>query len=188
LAAQRVANIVFNPSRIPALKSNFLDTLACQEYHTPCRESCHRQPVTETLMSASFEEKSAWIQLIAIAITLGAYFVIAGVLLSRGVTEIKAFVPIFVLTVTVQVVVMVASYLLITVFGARQEKDERDRVILWRAEAGSGWILGVGVLAALGAMVVGVPIVWIANGLLAALVVSELLRCGLQVLYYRRGV
>jgi hypothetical protein len=70
---------------------------------------------------------------------------------------------------------------------ATDRTDERDRLIDWRAEARSGWLLASGVIVGLGGMVVGVSNVWTANVLLASLYFAEVLRLTLQVVAYRRG-
>ena len=65
--------------------------------------------------------------------------------------------------------------------------DERDRLIEWRAEAQSGWILGAGVLSGITAMILNVDSVLVAHILLGSLFLSEMLKYGLQIVAYRRG-
>ncbi len=138
-------------------------------------------------MNASFEEKSTWIQLVGTTLVLGGYFVVAGRMLAAGVRELPAFVPLFVVAVVVLVALLVAGHVVAAVTGRTDSGDERDRLIGWRAEARSSWLLGVGVLAAITALVLDVDRVWVAHLLLLALFLSELLRFVLQVVSYRRG-
>ncbi|MEO1007482.1 MAG: hypothetical protein AAFX79_02855 [Planctomycetota bacterium] len=139
-------------------------------------------------MNASFAEKSVWIQAAAVGLVLGAYFAIAGIMLAHGVTALPAYAPVFAIAVALLVVVLIAGHVVAVATGRPEKADERDRLVGWRAEANSGWLLGVGVLAGITLMVLGVEAVWTAHLLLASLFLSELLRFGLQILYYRRGL
>jgi len=139
-------------------------------------------------MNASFEEKSVWVQLIGTVVGLGAYFVVAGLLLRQGVTELVAFVPLFAASVILLVVVIVAGIVVAALTARPEGRDERDRLIGWRAESNSSWLLAVGVFAAITAMLFGVGNVWIANLLLLSLFLSESLGFALRIIYYRRGL
>ncbi len=139
-------------------------------------------------MSASFEEKSVWIQLGAMTLGLGAYFVFAGRMLASGVREMSAFASLFVLSVVVMVVLLVVAYSVAALTGRVEGRDERDRLISWKAEHRSAWVIAVGVLGAVTCMAAGVDNVWTANVLLLSLAISEMLGFVLQIVYYRRGV
>ena len=67
-------------------------------------------------------------------------------------------------------------------------RDERDRLIEWRAESYSGWLVATGVLLGITGMVVSVPNVFTAHLLLLSLFLSEVLKLVLQLVYYRRGL
>jgi len=139
-------------------------------------------------MSASFEEKSVWIQLIGTVVGLGAYFVIAGRMLAAGVTELPAYVPLFIVTVVLMVIVLVAGHIVAALVGRPEARDERDRLISWRAESNSGWVVATGVLTGITGMVFSIPGVWTAHVLLLSLVLSEMLGFVLRLVYYRRGM
>ncbi len=139
-------------------------------------------------MNASFEEKSVWIQLISLVAVLGSYFVVAALMLSNGVTVVVAFVPLFTLAVVLLVVVLVVGHIVVAIASRPEGRDERDRLIEWRAESNSSWILGVGVLAAITGLVVSVDNVWIAHLLMLSMLLSEVARFVLQLVYYRRGM
>lgn len=139
-------------------------------------------------MGASFEEKSVWIQLIGMVLGLGAYFVIAGRMLSEGVTALPAFVPLFVVATVLMVILLVAGYIVAAIASRPEGRDERDRLIGWRAESNSGWLLATGVLAAVTGMIFSIENVWIAHVLLLSLFLSEVLGFILRLVYYRRGV
>lgn len=140
------------------------------------------------MKSISFEEKTVWIQLGAMTLGLGAYFVLAGRLLADGVREIGAFAALFMVAVVVMVILMVVAFGVAALTGKPEGRDERDRLIGWKAEHHSGWLTAVGVLGAVACMAIGVEMVWIANLLLLSLALSEILGFVLQLVYYRRGV
>lgn len=139
-------------------------------------------------MAASIEERSVWVQLVALVVALGAYFVVAGSLLRRGVTELPAYAAIFAVAVIFLVLLLIAGHIVAAISGRVEARDERDRLIEWKAESRSSWILGVGVLGSVTAMLLGVDQVWIANMLLLSLALSTLLELTLRVVFYRRGV
>lgn len=138
-------------------------------------------------MSMSFTEKSAWIQMASMGLVLGGYFVVAGRMMASGVDVLPAYVPLFVVTVVAMVVVQIAGHILAAVTGRTEGPDERDRVIGWRADSNSSWLLGAGVLVGITAMVFGMSDVWVAHLLLFSLFASQLLEYALQLYYYRRG-
>ncbi len=139
-------------------------------------------------MDASFEEKSVWIQLISVVLGLGAYFVVAGIMVANGITVLPAFVPLFIAAIVLQVVVLVIGHAAVAIVSRTDGRDERDRLIEWRAESNSSWILGAGVVMAICGLIVSVDVVWIAHFLLVSLLIAEIAKLGSQLVYYRRGV
>ncbi len=139
-------------------------------------------------MLASFEEKSVWIQLVSLMIGLGGYFVVAGRMLLGGVSELTAFMPLFAVAVALIVAVNVAGHVVAAIASRPDGPDERDRLIGWRAESNSSWILGVGVLAAIACLIGSVGEVWIAHLLLGSLFIAEVAKDIGQIVYYRRGM
>lgn len=139
-------------------------------------------------MVSSFEEKSVWIQLIGTVVGLGVYFAIAGWMMASGIHVLPAFVPLFVVAVVFMVVLMIAGYVLAAITGKPEGRDERDRLIAWRAEHNSAWLLAAGVLTAITGMILSIETVWIAHLLLLSLMLSQVLGFVLQIVYYRRGV
>lgn len=139
-------------------------------------------------MGASFEEKSVWIQLIGTVVALGAYFVVAGLMFSAGVTALPAYVPLFIVAIVLLVILLAAGHALAAITGRPEGRDERDRLSTWRAECNSGWLLGAGVIVAVVALIMSVSTVWIAHLLLLSMLASEALGNILRIVYYRRGV
>lgn len=136
----------------------------------------------------SFEEKSAWVQMVAMGVVLGGYFAVAGMMMGKGVEALGAYVPLFVVAVVLMVAALVAGHIAAAALGGDQRADERDRLIGWRAEASSSWVLGAGVIVGIGCMVVGMGQVWVAHLLLGSMFLSEMLKYALQIVFYRRGV
>ncbi|MCY1007021.1 hypothetical protein OV079_15940 [Nannocystis pusilla] len=139
-------------------------------------------------MSASFAEKSVWIQLLGMAVALGLYFVVAGWMLASGITILPDFAGVFVVAVVLLVAILIGGHLVAALMGRPEPADVRDRELEGRAEGRTGWILATGVIGAIGALVVAVEPVWVAHLLLLSLYLSELARLALQLVYYRRGM
>ncbi|MEO0366743.1 MAG: hypothetical protein AAF265_14765 [Pseudomonadota bacterium] len=138
-------------------------------------------------MDTGFEEKSAWIQLIALIVVLGGYFFVALQMHTGGVHDIRAYVPVFAVSVILLVIVMVFGHIAAVAMTRNDDRDERDNVIAWRSEYLSSWVVAVGVLAAITAMVFGINTVLVAHGLLLSLLASELLSSSLKIIFYRHG-
>lgn len=145
-------------------------------------------PVREPSAGLSFEEKSVWIQLLAMLAGLGGYFVVAGRLLASGERGMAAYAALFLVATAAMVVLMVVAYAAAALVAKPGPADERDRVIAWRAEYRSSWLVAAGVLGGVACMAAGVPNVWTANLLLLSLAGSEVLGFVLQLVAYRRGV
>jgi hypothetical protein len=139
-------------------------------------------------MSASFEEKSVWIQLLATASVLGAYFVAAGRMYSVGVRHLVPYAPLFAVAVVALVAVLVVGHVVVAIASRPEGRDERDRLIGWRAESRSGWILATGVILSIMGMIASYDDVVIAHLLLLSLLVSQVTAFVLQLVYYRRGL
>lgn len=142
---------------------------------------------TEARVGMSFEEKSVWLQLAGMGLALGGYFAIAGVMRVRGIDALPAYVPLFAGAVVVMVVILVAGHILAALTARPEPADERDRLIAWRAEARSGWVVAVGVLTGITGLVFGVDDVIVAHTLLGGLFCSEVLGFVLRIISYRRG-
>lgn len=136
----------------------------------------------------SFEEKSVWVQLLALVVGAGAYVAIAlSFWRSEGVEDVVAYVPLFVGAVALMVVVLIAGHAVAALTGRADRPDERDRLIEWRAESRSGWVLVTGVLVAVTGLVTAASPLWVANVLLGSLVACQALSYALRLVAYRRG-
>ncbi len=139
-------------------------------------------------MDTSFEEKSVWIQLVSLVVGLGGYLIVAGLMLSNGVSVLPPFVPVFAVAVILIVAVNIAGHVVAAIASRPDKADERDRLIGWRAESRSSWILGIGVIGAIMALILSVGGVWVTHLLLISLFGSEVAKDVLQIVYYRRGI
>ena len=148
--------------------------------------------VTENLpvgrMSASFEERSAWVQLFSLLVVLVGYALVAWQMWSNGVTFLPAYAMVFAVGVVLLVTVLIVGHIAAAIMSRPEGRDERDRLIGWRAESHASWLLGVCVLGSLGCMVMSVPPVLTAHLLLLSMFLSELLKLVLQIVFYRRGL
>ena len=126
----------------------------------------------------------------AITLVYGWYFLtLVGEVQSTDVTEI-AYRGMMLATVLALVALGVVSHILIAVASPDDgdESDERDKVINRLGEYAGGHLLGGFALVALGMAMFEVEHFWIANAILAGLVLSELLAGATKVYLYRRGV
>lgn len=139
-------------------------------------------------MNASFEEKSAWIQLVSLVAVLGGYFLVAGRMLAAGVSEAFPFAGIFTVAVVLLVVILGVGHAIAALASGEEGRDERDRLIEWRSESNSGWILAIGVLGGTTCLVFSVSSAWVANILFFSLFLSEVAKLMFQLAYYRRGI
>lgn len=138
-------------------------------------------------MTVSFEEKSVWIQLGSVALALTGYLYVAAPLLSQGHAELSEFLPVFCATIVALVVVLVVGHVVAAATGDTEERDERDRLVLLRANSGSAWVLALGINVAMAAMFLAAGDAVVANLLLGSLFLSQLAKYGLQLFLYRRG-
>ena len=156
-------------------------------FDTMSKIQVNNDPRQESI-GISFEEKSVWIQLVCTLLVLGGYLATAWQMLSRGITDLPEYVPVFAGAVMLMVIVVVAGHIVVAIAKKPDGRDERDRLIEWRSESQSGWLVAAGVLAGITAMILSVPNVWVAHLLLLSLVLSEVLKFVLQLVYYRRGI
>lgn len=138
-------------------------------------------------MLPSFEERSVWIQLVSLVVVFAAYLAVSAVMLSKGVMLLPPYVAVFGVATILLVVILALGHTIAVMMGKPEPRDERDRLIAWRAEGNSSWLLAAGVFGAIAALVASVPTVWVAHLLLVSVFASEILKLALQIVSYRRG-
>ncbi|GAB4192630.1 MAG: hypothetical protein Kow00105_06690 [Phycisphaeraceae bacterium] len=139
-------------------------------------------------MDTTFEERSVIVQLISLVLVLGGYLVVAGMMMSSGIQPLTAYLPLFGGAVGLLVVVLVVGHIVALFFGRPERHDERDRLINWRADSIASHVLAGGILIAIIGMVCEMDSVWVAHFLLLTLILHELFKLSLQLIFYRRGV
>ena len=128
---------------------------SCPIFLTPCQIHTSAKTTFDERGQASFEEKSVWIQLTGLVISFAGYLFIASRMLASGVRALPAFAAVFSVSVALLIIILVVGYVVAAVTGRTDDRDERDRLIEWRAEARSGWLLATGVIVGLGCMATG---------------------------------
>ncbi|NND43767.1 MAG: hypothetical protein HKN58_00485 [Xanthomonadales bacterium] len=138
----------------------------------------------------SFQEKSCWAMLVIIAGVYGWYFSsVFDQLGSVALGEIAYRGPML-YTVVLLIVLAIVAHILIAVTAPKDAdaSDERDRSINRYGEYIGGYVLGSGALTALGMAMFELPHFWIANVILAGLVLSEIASLLTRIVLYRRGL
>ncbi len=137
----------------------------------------------------TFEEKCTWVSLIAVLAVYGAYF--SALLVDLGsapAADIEYQQDMFI-TVAALVAIMVAGIVLVTIVSRGDDSsDERDKAIGRLGAVAGGTVITVGALCAIAMAMMLVEHFWIANGLLLALVLSEVANAATRLVLYRGGV
>jgi len=136
-----------------------------------------------------FNEKISWATLGSIIVVYGFYF--ATVLTASADTPIDeiAYQGLMIVVVVVFVVMLVVLSILAAVVNPREADitDERDKAIERRGGSVGGVVLGAFVLVPLGLAMVDADTFWIAQSILAALVLSQIAEEVTKLIAYRRG-
>jgi hypothetical protein len=154
----------------------------------------------EALEELSTREKTALVSLLAVLFVYGSYF--ADLLSGSAEQTLSGMLYASVAVIVALVIIQVVFHAVLGAFSgedANAPADERDRLISSRAAGISHHVLSAGVVIVLGSMVIGgamwesvgfreVTLFEVANLLLFALVLSELVFYGAQLYFYRRGI
>ena len=89
--------------------------------------------------------------------------------------------------IVAQIVVQIIVHILFAIQGRPEGVDERDRMVERLAQRNAYFVLFGSIWAVLGMALEALPGLTIAYGLLATLVLAELVRFASQLFYYRRG-
>lgn len=141
----------------------------------------------------SFREKSAWIMLIMIVLMTSLWT--AHMPWWRPFTLAPDPNPIvfhaLILATVGFVVIVVVAHIVIAVLAPRDANaraDERERLIGLKATAVAFHVASAGAITAAGAVAVGLPSSYVVNGLLAIVVLAEIVRQAIIVTRYRLGI
>lgn len=142
-------------------------------------------------LNVSFEEKSTWVSLAIITFVFAGYFSQVYEGLMSGTLDKVAVLGLFIGAVISIVVLQIGLHIVIAILNAKdadQTSDERDRLFSMKAGNISGWVLGFGVLTiSAQTFMRDLDSLWVANLLLFAVFVSQVVSYALQIFYYRRG-
>lgn len=137
-----------------------------------------------------FREKIAWIALIAYGFLFGGYFTLLWLNwgeryapdLSIGLMA-GAVVMLVIITTVLAIFAALTSPK-----SANAPADERERLIELKSGQLASFTLSIGVIGLIGALLMGWNGVLVANLLLAAMVISEVIKASAQIFYFRVGV
>ena len=137
----------------------------------------------------TFKAKTTAIMLVTLTIVYGWYFIqVLPETAETPVAEI-GYQGVMFATVVLFVILFVAGMIVLAAADRHQadDEDERDQLIERRGDQVGGYVLAVAALAGMGLAMVEGSYFWIANVLLAGLVLSELAKGLVMLAAYRRG-
>lgn len=138
----------------------------------------------------SFKEKSTLAMTGILVLVFGGYFsIVVGEVAQSPVRDV-AWVGLMVPVVVALVVLAAIAHALIAISAPSQAgaEDERDRLLERRGAHVGGYVLAIGTVVGLGLAMVDAPTFWIAQALLASLVLGELAKSVTALALYRRGI
>lgn len=135
-----------------------------------------------------YREKTAWLALIAMAVTFGPYFMLAAIFQPAAVPNFPQL-GLFAATTLVQLLILGAGHLYLG-FKAPQDRrmppDERDQAILRRSIQSAYYVL-MGGMIVVGCIMPFTDGGWtIVNAALFMIIAAEVVQHGIVVLGYRR--
>jgi hypothetical protein len=137
----------------------------------------------------TFPEKSALAMTGILVLVFGWYFtLVLGPVAQSPAREI-AWKGLMVPVVLFMIVLATVSHIALAIVFPRQANarpDERDRLIGLHSERIAGYVLAVGVWAGIGLALVGAAPFWLAQTLIAALVLAQITDGVVKVALYRR--
>lgn len=137
----------------------------------------------------SFREKSAWIALFTYGVVFGGYFLTLTHAwddrYGQGLSVGLLFAAVVALVIVAATLTIVAA--LFNPKEANTPPDERETLIDLKAERIASYTLSVGVVLLIGALLMGWNSFLVANLLLAAMVIAELVKAIAQIISYHAG-
>lgn len=139
----------------------------------------------------SFRNKSALVTIVALLVASIVYVVSLLTAAAGSPIVDVAYQPYLIGFVIVLVIVSVVGQIAVAVRSPKEAtapRDERERLITWRAGSVSAYVLEVGAFLAIALAMAQVDWFWIANTVLALWVLAEIVDGGVQLTLSRRGV
>ncbi len=138
------------------------------------------------VMNLSFQEKSIWSVLVSLLVVFGFYFYLISVAAMTPSQGLGLFI-FAVVALVVMLAILHIGIALCNIRSATQDGDERDTLIELQAIRISSTVLAVGALLSASMWMTDTTPLNMANAILLSLVVSEIVQCVVQLVYYRRG-
>ncbi len=139
----------------------------------------------------SFRNKSALVTIVALLVASIVY-VVSLLTAAAGAPIVDVtYQPYLIGFVIVLVIVSVVGQIAVAVRSPKEAtapRDERERLITWRAGSVSAYVLEVGAFLAIALAMAQVDWFWIANTVLALWVLAEIVDGAVQLTLSRRGV
>jgi hypothetical protein len=136
-----------------------------------------------------FREKSAWISLIAYGVVFGGYFVTVARVWDERWAQGESL-GLMAGAVVALIILAIALNVVLALFNPREASaraDEREVMIELKAERLSSFTLSAGVVCLIGTLLLGWNPFLVANLLLGAMVIAEVVKAIAQIVYFRRG-
>lgn len=134
-------------------------------------------------MDTSFKEKSLWIQLLALVLVFGSYFVQV-ILAGEGAAHQLGY---FIGMLVVLVVINVLGHSVAAVLSPPEHEDERDKRIQLTASRTKAHVLAAGSLITIAVSLILHHEFLTLHLLLLFLVIAEVAEKSVQLVYYRKG-
>jgi hypothetical protein len=137
----------------------------------------------------AFREKMAWISVLTIGLVFGGYFWNVASAWNQSWLGPMSFGLLIgaVATLIIITVVLAIITAIMSPSEAEAPADEREELIALKAERIASYVLSICVVLLIWALLNQWNGVVVANLLLASLVISELVKSGAQIAYYRAG-
>ena len=131
----------------------------------------------------NYREKSAAAALVATLLGLGVYLVLV-----RGATHPLAIVPAVIGMAVLMTVILIIAHIVMAALRQTDSGDERDTAIVLRASHNAYLVLAIGAWGIIGLALTGASLLMIANAAMIGFTLSEIVRYGSRLFYYRRGI
>ena len=139
----------------------------------------------------SFHEKSAWVMGLIMIAGMAFYFRTVAAM-SEGLEQLAPPVlPLVIVYIVVIVVLSIIGHILIAVSRpseADDMMDERDKLVAARAGNIAGFVLGIGLISALGGYLINYDGNQLFHAAFGVLMVSQITEYAARIVYYRTGV
>lgn len=139
----------------------------------------------------SFQEKSAWIMLVGLAVSTVLYTYVVYVMSSAAGQLVPPNIPVLVAFTVVQTLIAVVGHIVIAIISPKEanaKMDEREQRIIDKSGYLSSNVLGFGVITSLMVYLFFYSGELLFYGVFGSLIVAQILEYMLQIYYQRRAI